>query len=206
MPRSINSRTTLALSVIAIVLVVDQIIKFIVKTNMWIGETIDVTSWFKIFFVENHGMAFGMDFIGTYVLALFRVFAIFGFSCLLFNLIRKRAKFGLIACWACVVAGATGNLIDNCLYGLVFTASGIHHPPISSVVPWGEGYGDFLTGKVVDMFYFPLFTWPDWMPLVGGDVFFGAIFNFADAAISCGAVALILFYRRWLTADYLFHR
>lgn len=203
---SLRPRAVTAAAVVAVILVVDQLIKFAVKTNMWVGERIDVTSWFKIFFVENQGMAFGMDFVGTFLLAIFRVVAIGAFSYVLINLVCRRAPFGLIVCWACVVAGATGNIIDNCLYGLIFSESGVHGLPVSAVVPFGEGYGSFLTGKVVDMFYFPLFTWPEELPLVGGDVFFGAVFNFADAAISCGAVALILFYRRYLTADYLFRR
>jgi len=204
MRSALRLRAVVATVIVVAVLIVDQIIKFAVKTSMYVGEQIDVAAWFKIFFVENRGMAFGMEFVGTFLLAIFRVVAIIGFSYVLINLVRKQAKLGLIVCWACVVAGAAGNIIDNCLYGLIFSESGVHCPPVSVVVPFGEGYGSFLTGKVVDMFYFPLFTWPDWMPLVGGDVFFGAVFNFADAAISCGAVALILFYRHSLTADYLF--
>lgn len=203
---SLRSRSITAVSVVAAVLVIDQIIKFAVKTSMYVGEKVDVTSWFKIFFVENRGMAFGMEFVGTFALALFRVIAIGVFAYVLWNIVRKRAPFGLIICWACVVAGAAGNIIDNCFYGLIFSESGIHDLPIATTVPFGDGYGSFLTGKVVDMFYFPLFTWPDWMPLVGGDTFFGAVFNFADAAISCGAVALILFYRRYLTGSFLFRR
>ena len=113
---------------------------------------------------------------------------------------------GLIFCWALVVAGAAGNIIDNLFYGLIFSESGYGVPPVASLVDFGQGYGSFLSGKVVDMFYFPFFTWPDWMPLIGGTTFFGAIFNFADAAISCGIVALFIFYRRSMTIPYLFHR
>ena len=106
---------------------------------------------------------------------------------------------GLIVCLAMIIAGAMGNIIDNCLYGLFFTES---YPadldmPTAHVVPLGQGYGHFLDGKVVDMFYFPLFTWPQWMPILGGKVFFNAIFNFADSSISCGAIALLLFYSRF---------
>lgn len=85
-------------------------------------------------------------------------------------------------------------------YGLIFTESIPYSDP-AKLVAFGQGYGSFLSGKVVDMFYFPLFTWPDWIPLVGGDIFFGAIFNIADAAISCGAVAPALFYSKILLAE-----
>ena len=87
-------------------------------------------------------------------------------------------------------------------YGLIFTESTPYE--LARLVPFGEGYGSFLSGKVVDMFYFPLFTWPDWVPMVGGNTFFGAIFNFADASISCGAVALVLFYYKYLSQSKLF--
>lgn len=203
---AIRLRTTIAACTAASVIVLDQVIKYFVKTNMWVGQRIDITPWFKIFFTENKGMAFGMDFIGTFFLALVRVAAVILFSYVLVNIVRKRAPIGLILCWACVVAGAAGNIIDNCFYGLIYSESAYPYPSIAELVPWGEGYGSFLSGRVVDMFYFPLFTWPQWMPLIGGDVFFGAVFNFADAAISCGAVALLIFYRDWLTGNYLFKR
>ena len=108
--------------------------------------------------------------------------------------------------WAAVVAGAAGNIIDNFFYGLIFSESGRSLDQVAHFTAFGEGYGGFLTGRVVDMFYFPLFTWPDWMPLLGGNVFFGAVFNFADAAISCGGIALVFFFRRFLSIDYLFKR
>ena len=101
-----------------------------------------------------------------------------------------------------VIAGAAGNIIDNCFYGLIFTASPLDGTPGATpavLTAFGEGNGSFLTGHVVDMFYFPLFTWPDWVPFLGGKVFFNAIFNFADASISCGAVAILIFYWRFLT-------
>ena len=196
----VNKRAILAVSTILSILVIDQIIKISVKTNMFLHESIDVTDWFKICFVENRGMAFGMDFIGTTFLSVFRIVAILFFCFLLVKLVRKKYPMGLIFCFSLVVAGAVGNIIDNCLYGLIFEQS---VPPYfggepASFVPFGEGYGNFLSGKVVDMFYFPLFEWPDSFPIVGGDVFFSAIFNFADAAISCGAVALLLFYYSYI--------
>lgn len=198
-------RVIVAAALVLLILLADQIIKFGVKTNMALYERIDVTDWCKLLFIENRGMAFGMDFIGTMFLTLFRVAAIVLFSFILVRIVRKKAPVGLIVCFALVVAGAAGNIIDNCFYGLIYSESVPGGAP-AQLVPWGEGYSSFLSGKVVDMFYFPLFRWPSWVPLIGGDVFFGAIFNFADAAISCGAIAILLFYRRYFTADYLLRR
>jgi len=193
---STRSRTLIAIATIVVVLVVDQIIKISVKTSMLLGQTIDVASWCKIHFVENKGMAFGMEFVGTLFLTVFRLAATVLFVALLVKAIRRRYPCGLIFCLALIIAGAAGNIIDNCFYGLIFSESTPFS--IASFVPFGSGYGSFLAGRVVDMFYFPLFTWPDWMPIVGGNVFFGAIFNFADAAISCGGVAIVLCYYKTL--------
>ncbi|MDY4459614.1 MAG: lipoprotein signal peptidase [Alloprevotella sp.] len=193
-----KKRSLIALAIFMAVIIIDQIIKIVVKTNMSLYEQIDVTSWCKILFVENRGMAFGMSFIGTSILSAFRIVAVVAFVYLLAVLCRRKYPIGLVACVALVVAGALGNIIDNCFYGLCFSESLPYNLP-AEFVGWGNGYSHFLSGKVVDMFYFPFFTWPDWMPLVGGDVFFGAVFNFADAAISCGAVAILLFYNKYLT-------
>ncbi|EJX00917.1 lipoprotein signal peptidase [gut metagenome] len=199
----IRNRAILAFATVFSVLIIDQIIKFLVKTRMLLHERIDVTSWFQICFVENEGMAFGMDFVGTSILTVFRIVAVVVFAYILVKIIRNRYPVGLIFCLSLVLAGAAGNIIDNCFYGLIFEAS-----PVDSffsaparLVPFGEGYGEFLSGRVVDMFYFPLFEWPESLPIIGGDVFFGAIFNFADAAISCGAVALLLFYSSYLSGS-----
>lgn len=194
----ISVRSAVAWCVLLVVIVVDQLIKFEVKTTYLLHEAYDVTGWFKLLFTENRGMAFGMQFVGTMFLAVFRVAAIVFFSICLYRIIRRKAPYGLIICVTMIIAGAVGNIIDNMFYGLIFTESLPFGTP-AHVVPFGQGYGTFLSGKVVDMFYFPLFTWPDWMPLVGGNVFFGAIFNFADASISCGAVALILFYHKYVS-------
>lgn len=206
MNSSCRRHTWIAVLTIAFVLIVDQIIKISIKTGMYIGEKIEVTNWFHITFTENKGMAFGMDFAGTMVLALFRIVAVGFFLYGLRNLITKQAKTGVIVCWAFIVAGAAGNIIDNSLYGLLFTESGYSPSDVASLTTFGQGYGTFLSGRVVDMFYFPLFTWPEWVPFVGGNTFFGAIFNFADAAISCGAVALLLFYHRDISIDYIFRK
>lgn len=190
-------RSILAIAIILAVIVIDQLIKFEIKTTFSLHHAVQVTDWFEILFTENRGMAFGMQFIGTMFLAVFRVVAIGYFILVLRRLILRHAPCGLIICVAMVIAGAVGNIIDNMFYGLIFTESTQYGDP-ARLVAFGEGYGSFLSGKVVDMFYFPLFVWPNWMPLIGGDVFFGAIFNFADASISCGAVALALFYYRYL--------
>lgn len=191
-------RTILAILIVLGVIVIDQLIKFDIKTTFMLHEDYVVArDWFHILFTENRGMAFGMQFMGTMFLALFRVVAIGLFCVLLSRLIQRKAPYGLIVCVAMIIAGAAGNIIDNMFFGLIFTESTPYSP--AQLVPFGQGYGSFLSGKVVDMFYFPLFTWPDWVPLFGGNTFFGAIFNFADASISCGAVALVLFYHKYIS-------
>lgn len=184
----------LALFIILSVLIIDQIIKFLVKTHMTLGESIDVTSWFKILFVENNGMAFGMEIIGKLFLSLFRIGAIGFFTWYLIKILDKGFPTGYVVTVSFVIAGATGNLLDCMFYGLIFTES----TPFNQAVmtSFGDGYAPFLYGKVVDMFYFPLWTWPDWMPLVGGDIFFGPVFNFADSCITCGVITLLLFYTK----------
>ena len=193
-------RAYLSAAIVLFILIADQCIKVAVKTHMALYERIDVFSWFKIYFVENRGMAFGMDFVGTALLTVCRMLAVCAFSYVLVKCIRQRYPIGFIVCLSMVIAGAFGNIIDNCFYGLVFTDS-TPNPfcdNVASFTAFGEGYGSFLSGKVVDMFYFPLWTWPDSWPVIGGQVFFGAVFNFADSAISVGAVAIILFYYKRL--------
>lgn len=196
-------RTIISTAIIFLVLIIDQCIKIAVKTNMTLYERIDVFDWFKIYFVENRGMAFGMDFIGTAFLTVGRLIAVGAFVYVLVKCIRKEYPIGFIVCLALIIAGAAGNIIDNCLYGLIFTESTPAHPflPIepATFTAFGEGYGSFLSGRVVDMFYFPLWQWPESWPVIGGQTFFGAVFNFADSAISVGAVAMILFYYKRLS-------
>lgn len=191
-------RTYVAIAIILVVMVVDQLIKFEIKTGFLLHESRQVTDWFYLLFTENRGMAFGMEFISTLFLTLFRMVAIAYFCMALARLVRQKAPMGVVVFVAMVIAGAAGNIIDNMFYGMIFSESTSWGAP-AALVPWGEGYGSFLNGRVVDMFYFPLFTWPEWMPLVGGDVFFGAIFNFADASISCGAIGLALFYFKYIS-------
>ena len=187
----------LATLIVVAILLIDQAIKIWVKTSMCLHESIHVTDWFYITFIENMGMAFGMQLGSKVVLSLFRVIAItlLGYyTCLQ---IKRQAKTGYIVCLAMIFAGAVGNLIDCLFYGLIFNESSPYY--VSYFVPFGSGYAPFLMGKVVDMFYFPLIEteWPLWMPFVGGEhfVFFSPVFNFADASISVSVVVLLLFYR-----------
>lgn len=191
----------MAVAIVVAILLIDQIIKIEVKTNMTLGEAKQVTDWFYIEFIENNGMAYGMKFINKLVLSLFRLFAIGFIGYYLAKIIKKNvAPFGSVVLIAMVLAGAAGNLIDCLFYGLIFDASTPF--TVSQFVPFGEGYSTFLHGKVVDMFYFPIIqtTWPEWVPYFGGSeyVFFSPVFNFADACISVGVVALLLFYRKQL--------
>ena len=165
---------------------------------MTLHESIRVFDWFYISFIENNGMAYGLQIGSKLALSLFRVVAI-GLLCYyLWQQIRKRVRTGYIVCLSMVLAGAVGNLIDCMFYGLVFNASSDFYT--SYFVDFGTGYAPFLMGKVVDMFYFPLIvtTWPEWVPYFGGHefVFFSPVFNFADANISVGVVLLLIFYRK----------
>lgn len=181
-----------------LVLVVDQMIKIWVKTNMTLHESICITNWFYISFIENNGMAYGMQIGSKLALSLFRVVAIAFLGYYIWLQVRKKARTGYIICLSMVLAGAMGNLIDSMFYGLLFNASSPYY--VSYFVPFGTGYAPFLMGKVVDMFYFPLIvtTWPQWMPFVGGEefIFFSPIFNFADACISVGVVLLVIGFRK----------
>ena len=175
-------------------IIVDQVIKIAVKTSMSLGEGIMVFGdWFQIRFVENNGMAFGMELFSKFFLTSFRIVAVCFIVYYLIKLLREaKSPFGYIVCIALILAGAVGNLIDCLFYGEIFSSS---YGQGAELVPWGEGYSTFMNGRVVDMFYFPLFTWPEWVPLLGGDIFFGPVFNFADACVSCSVVALLIFYR-----------
>ena len=191
----------MAVIIVIAILLIDQILKIWVKTNMHLHECITITDWFKICFIENKGMAFGMEIGSKLVLSLFRIVAVSVIGYYIYLQVKQKARTGYIVCLAMVMAGAIGNIIDCMFYGLIFNASSEFYT--SYFVPFGEGYAPFLMGKVVDMFYFPLIvsTWPDWIPMVGGEdfVFFSPIFNFADASISVGVVLLLLFYRKELS-------
>ena len=181
-----------------LILAVDQWIKIAVKTGMYLHQSIRVTDWFYILFTENRGMAFGMEIMDKYLLTSFRIVAVVFLAWYVGRQIRKGMPWGYLICLVLVMAGAAGNIIDCLFYGMVF-----NNPPAplrAEFVPWGEGYETLMQGRVVDMFYFPLveWDWPSWLPLLGGNhfIFFRPIFNFADACISCGIVALVLFYHK----------
>ena len=192
----------MAVLVVFAVLLIDQMIKIWVKTSMTLHESIHVTDWFYITFIENNGMAFGMQLGSKIVLSLFRVIAISALGYYIWLEVKRKAKTGYLVCLSLVLAGAAGNLIDCMFYGLVFNESSPYY--LSYFVPFGTGYAPFLMGKVVDMFYFPLIEteWPMWMPFVGGEhfVFFSPVFNFADSCISVSVVWLLLFYRQEISS------
>ena len=188
----------MAVLVILAILLIDQAIKIWVKTSMTLHESIHITDWFYIAFIENNGMAFGMQLGSKIILSLFRVVAIGILGYYIWHQVQRQAKTGYIILLSMVLAGAAGNLIDCMFYGLIFNASSPYY--LSYFVPFGTGYAPFLMGKVVDMFYFPLIEsdWPQWVPFVGGDhfIFFSPVFNFADSCISVSVVWLLLFYRK----------
>lgn len=196
--KNIAKRGWLAALIVVAILVIDQVIKIWVKTHMTLHEQIEIFSWFKIVFIENNGMAYGMEIGSKLVLSLFRVVAVSVLGYYIAQQVRKQARYGYLICLSMVMAGAAGNIFDSMFYGLIFNASSEFYT--SYFVPFGTGYASFLMGKVVDMFYFPLIvtTWPDWVPMLGGQpyVFFSPVFNFADASISVSVVLVLLFYRK----------
>ncbi len=199
MTRKANQATT-SVGITLAAILVDQIIKIWVKTHMYMHEAIEVTSWFKILFTENRGMAFGMELVDKFLLTSFRIVAVCFLIYIICKLIRQGVDYLFLICLSLVTAGAAGNIIDCVFYGQIF-----NNPPppfVAEFVPWGTGYDDVFYGRVVDMFYFPLVSWdwPSWLPWLGGEhfIFFSPIFNFADACISCGGVAILLFCRRQL--------
>ena len=195
----------MAIAIVMVILIIDQVIKIWVKTNMALHEQIEIFSWFKIVFIENNGMAYGMEIGSKLILSIFRIIAVSVLGWYIAKQIRKKARWGYIVCLSMILAGAAGNIFDSMFYGLIFNASSESYT--SYFVPFGTGYAPFLMGKVVDMFYFPLIvtTWPDWLPMVGGDsfVFFSPIFNFADSSISVGLFLLLLLYRTEISGDFI---
>ena len=185
----------------AVLVIIDQVIKILVKTNMTLGQSISVFGdWFQILFVENKGMAFGMSFggvIGKYILTAFRI-GLFTVLCWwIGKLCRREEKVpaGVLVGLTLITAGALGNIIDCLFYGLVFSES-----TYTAVATLGH-YAPFMQGKVVDMLYFPLWTWPEGMPLVGGHIFFEPVFNFADSCVTVGAIYLILFQYKFFAKE-----
>lgn len=196
-------RGLIALLIILLILVIDQVIKIYVKTHFYLGEQVQVTEWFRLLFVENNGMAFGMEFISKLFLTLVRIAAVIFMLWYIRRICRESVvRTGYIVCLALITAGALGNIIDCLFYGLIFNDP--LPPEVATMLPESGGYAGLFYGKVVDMFYFPLFSWdwPAWMPFVGGEhfIFFSPVFNFADAAISVGILAVLFFYGKQVSA------
>lgn len=189
---------------VILLILVDQVSKIYVKTHFYLGEDVTVfPNWFRILFTENPGVAFGMTWggiMGKYLLSIFRIVFSIVIAYVLHINIRKREHPGILIAGVLILAGAVGNVIDGIFYGVIFNASSFHMPNVATFVPIGQGYAPLLQGKVVDMFYFPLYDgiFPDWMPKVGGQPFsfFNAIFNVADACITIGLGFLLIFMRK----------
>lgn len=200
-------RTTLIFFTIIVVLIIDQWLKVHIKLTYPIGEGFKMfgQDWARIHFVENKGMAFGLEMggaAGKYALSIFRILMVGLLGYIIKGLVQVKESKWLIVCFSLIIAGAIGNIIDSMVYGLIFSASSFHGP-VAQFMPESGGYAPFLQGKVVDMFHFPMVTttWPEWVPKWGGSSFefFRPVFNVADAAISVGVIAILLFHRRFFT-------
>jgi len=199
MTKEVKSQVLKVSIIIFVVLFIDQFSKIWIKTTMEIGESIQVTNWFYILFVENPGMAFGMELFNKMFLTLFRIVAVAAIGYGIFYSIKKKFSFGFTAAVALIFAGALGNIIDCVFYGVLFSSS---IGQVATFLPEGGGYAPLFYGKVVDMLYFPLIdtTFPSWIPWLGGRpfTFFDPVFNIADSAICIGVFYILLFQRKYI--------
>jgi signal peptidase II len=198
----LSKTAKLSILTIALVLIADQTLKLFIKSHFELGHDIRIFGWFHIYFIENNGMAFGMELIGKLFLSLFRIGAGIFLVYYLNKIIKKQLPTGYIICISLIFAGAIGNLMDSMFYGLLFSDS---MGQVAQFLPENGGYASLFYGKVVDMLYFPLIEghFPDWFPIWGGEsfIFFRPIFNIADSAVSVGVVLILLFYRQYLSSD-----
>lgn len=182
---------TKSLLLIILVLLLDQVSKFYIKMNFAIGEEVEVFSWFKIYFVENNGMAFGMEIIGKLFLTLFRIAAVVVLGLFIYRLIKRRARTGFILSVSVLLAGAAGNIVDSVFYGAIFSESTPWQ--VATLFPAEGGYAPLFYGKVVDMFFFPIIT-----NSAGETIFFKYIFNVADSCVTVSVIIILLFFRKEL--------
>ena len=195
------SATKKSILLILIILVLDQVSKILIKTNLMLGQEINVIgNWFILHFTENEGMAFGWNIPGSFgklILTLFRIVAVIGIGFYLRYIIRQNAHMGLVLCISMILAGAIGNIIDSVFYGVIFDDSLYN---VAQLFP-EEPYGTLMHGKVVDMLYFPIINarYPSWFPIWGGDqlIFFRPVFNLADSSISIGVIVILFFQKRF---------
>lgn len=186
MTLDISKKQKIALSVALFIIIVDQILKYWTRVNLADGSVVEIACWFKLCYVQNPGAAFGMTFGPKIFLTIFRIFAVGSLFFCSYRLVRRADfSFSFVVAFVLIAAGATGNIIDCIFYAKIFDG------------------GDWLVGKVVDMLYFPIFRFslPDWLPFFGGKsyLFFSPVFNFADAAITCGTIYMMLFHFKELT-------
>ncbi len=177
-----------SLLLIFLLLLVDQVSKFYIKLNFSLGESVHVFDWFQIYFIENRGMAFGLEIVGKLFLTIFRIFAVSGLIWFVITLIKKGARQGFILSVSLLLAGAAGNILDSVFYGVIFSDS---WGRVAEFMPVEGGYAPLFYGNVVDMFYFPLIK-----NAAGETLFFSPVFNVADSAITVSAVIILLFFRK----------